>query len=220
MRRPDIQEIFAAASHKRISVNVVPAEVIDQKARSNSSQGVIAYSAPIQTLEFNDWFENYSAAKKTASFLLLLDHIEDPQNFGAIIRSAEAAGVHAIIFPTHRASPVNPTVVKASAGAAFHIPLVTVGSLRQAIIELSEENIAVVGLDVAGTVPHFQYFWTGDVALVVGAEHKGLTKPVRDACSALVKIPMGGKIESLNASAATAIVLFEVVRQRSPSQRE
>lgn len=214
MRRPDIQAISATASHRGIAVNVVPAEVIDQKARTKSSQGVLAYAATIRTHEFNDWFEKYHASKKSAGFLLLLDHIEDPQNFGAIIRSADAAGVQAIIFPTHRAAPINSTVVKASAGAAFHVPLVGVGSLRQAIIELAEENIAVVGLDLTGTVPHYQYFWTGDVALVVGSEHKGLSKPVRDACSALVRIPMSGKIESLNASAATAVVLFEVVRQR------
>lgn len=214
MRRPDIRELQAAAVQKGIPVRIVPDEVIREKTRSPAPQGVLAITAPIQVLEFNDWLEKHKQDKKSADFILLLDHIEDPQNFGAIIRSAEAAGVQAILFPTHRASPVNSTVVKASAGAAFHIPLVAVGSLRQAMLEIQEENIAMVGLDVEGTVSHFQYFWTGDVALVVGSEHKGLSKPIRDACSALVKIPLGGKVESLNASAAAAVVLFEVVRQR------
>ena len=221
LRRPDIRLIKQEADKRGIPVKIVPIEVIDKKSRESrgrSPQGILAIAGSTDPQEFGGWFPKYIGEKREKNFLLLLDHIEDPQNFGAILRSAEAAGVDAVLYPKHRASPVTNTVVKASAGAAFHIPLVQVGSMRQTIIDIREENIAVIGLDIASDMNYSEFDWTGRLCLVVGSEHKGLSKPVRDACATVVKIPMRGKVESLNASAATAIVLFEAVRQRSVIQ--
>ncbi len=152
--------------------------------------------------------------KGEPAFILLLDNIEDPRNFGAIVRTAEAAGVHGIIIPKRRAVPVTETVDKTSTGAVHLLPIAQVGNINDAITKLKKENIWVTGLEASGSVDYKEVEYTGPCALVVGSEGSGLSRITRENCDYLIHIPMKGQITSLNASVAAAIAIYEVVRQR------
>jgi 23S rRNA (guanosine2251-2'-O)-methyltransferase len=156
-----------------------------------------------------------AAAKKEPPFLLILDGLEDPHNFGAILRTAEAAGVHGLVIRKARQVPVTETVVKVSTGAANLVPVARVPNIAEAIRRLQDEGITVFGLEIDGTRLYNQADYRGGVAFVVGSEGAGLARLVKERCSEVVRLPMRGKINSLNASVATGIVLYEVLRQRS-----
>ncbi len=149
------------------------------------------------------------------TLLVALDEIQDPQNFGAVIRSAVAMGARAVVWPEHRSAPLSPATFRASAGAIEHATLCRVSSLPPALEALRERGVAVVGLDMTGPTSIDRVDLTGPVALVVGAEGKGLRKTVKRVCDTLARLPMPGPIGSLNASVAVAIALYECVRQRS-----
>jgi 23S rRNA (guanosine2251-2'-O)-methyltransferase len=155
-----------------------------------------------------------SAARGEPSFLLVLDGIEDPHNFGAILRTAEAAGVHAVIIRKRRQVQVTETVVKVSTGAADAVPLVRVPNIAEAIRALQDEEIRVIGLEIDGKRFYNELDLSGPVALVIGSEGQGLSRLVKERCDEVARLPMRGKINSLNASVATGIVLYEVLRQR------
>jgi len=155
-----------------------------------------------------------SAAKKEAPFYLILDGIEDPHNFGAILRSAEAAGVHGVIIRKRRQVQVTETVLKVSTGAANHVPIARVPNIAEAISWLKEENVVVMGVEIDGKRLYNEADFKNPVALVIGSEGSGLSHLVKKRCDDVVSIPMRGKINSLNASVATGIILFEVTRQR------
>ena len=146
--------------------------------------------------------------------LLLLDELQDPQNVGALIRSADAAGVHGVLLPKRRSCPLNMVVSKVSAGAVNYVPVVQIGNISQTLQELKKKGFWVAGADMAGQDLYFEADLTGPLVLVVGAEGKGLGRLVKENCDILVKIPMYGGVNSLNASAAGAILLYEAVRQR------
>jgi 23S rRNA (guanosine2251-2'-O)-methyltransferase len=157
----------------------------------------------------------FAADQHEPPFLLVLDGLEDPHNFGAILRTAEAAGVHGIVIRKNRQVPVTETVIKVSTGAADLVPVARVPNIAEAIRRLQDEALTVIGLEIDGKRLYNQADYTGGVAFVVGSEGSGLSRLVKERCSEIVRLPMRGKINSLNASVATGIVLYEALRQRS-----
>jgi 23S rRNA (guanosine2251-2'-O)-methyltransferase len=155
-----------------------------------------------------------AAAKNEPPFLLILDGIEDPHNFGAILRTAEAAGVHGVVFRKRRQVQINETVIKVSTGTAKAVPVVRVPNIAEAISALKDKEIDVIGVEIDGNRVYNEADLKKPVAFVVGSEGAGLARLVKERCSQVVRIPMRGKINSLNASVATGIILFEVLRQR------
>lgn len=155
-----------------------------------------------------------AAAKNETPFILILDGIEDPHNFGAILRSAEAAGVHGVVIRKNRQVQVTETVVKVSTGASNIVPIARVTNIAEAIRQLQSNGIVVKGVEIDGTRVYNEVNYRVPAAFVVGSEGRGLSRLVKERCDEIVRIPMQGKINSLNASVATGIILFEVLRQR------
>lgn len=177
-----------------------------------ANQGVIAFGPPFAyvTLE-----EVLGAAREGPALFVVLDHITDPHNAGAIIRTAECAGANGVIMPERRAAGVNATVRKAAAGAAAHIPIARVPNIAEAVRRLKKANIWVAGADLGpGSVDFAQADLSRDLALVIGAEGAGLSQLVKRECDYLVRVPMLGQVASLNASVAAGVLLYEAVRQR------
>ena len=156
-----------------------------------------------------------AAAKNEPPFILILDGIEDPHNFGAILRTAEAAGVHGVVIRKARQVQVTETVMNVSTGAAENVAIARVPNIAEAISSLKEENIVVIGVEIDGKRVYNEPDFKNPVALVVGSEGAGLARLVKERCDELVRIPMRGKINSLNVSVATGVALYEVLRQRS-----
>ncbi len=209
-----IGEIIALAIESGVTIEYVKIEKLNQLAEGLRHQGVAAMVAPVR---FYDLDEVLAAAqaKGEEPFLVLLDELQDPQNVGAIIRTADAAGVHGVLMPKRRSCPLNAVVAKVSAGAVEYVPVVSIGNIAQTIEELKKKGLWVIGADMDGEVDYFSGNLKGPIVLVIGAEGKGLGRLVREKCDLLVKIPMRGGVSSLNASAAGAILLFEIVRQRA-----
>lgn len=209
-----IGEIIALAIESGVPIEYVKIEKLNQLAAGLRHQGVAAMVAPVR---FYDLDEVLAAAqaKDEDPFLVLLDELQDPQNVGAIIRTADAAGVHGVLMPKRRSCPLNAVVAKVSAGAVEYVPVVSIGNIAQTIEELKKKGLWVIGADMDGEVDYFSGNLKGPIVLVIGAEGKGLGRLVREKCDLLVKIPMRGGVSSLNASAAGAILLFEIVRQRA-----
>jgi 23S rRNA (guanosine2251-2'-O)-methyltransferase len=177
------------------------------------TQGVIAFAPQKKAAELEDILEGIKQRGETG-FVLILDQIEDPQNLGALIRTAECAGAHGVILPRHHAAPINETVIKASAGATEHIPVAEVTNIVAAIEDLKQAGFWVVGLAGDGEKVYSQVDYTVPIAFVVGSEGRGIRRLVKEHCDHLIRIPLYGKVESLNASVAGALGMFEVVRQR------
>lgn len=204
-------EIIKMAKEKGIRIDFVSREVLDKKT-SNRHQGFLCEVTDFKYAEVEDIL-NKAKQKCEDPFILLLDGIEDPHNFGALIRTAECAGVHGIIIPEHRATPVNDTVVKTSAGATSNMLIARVGNLNNTIDILKKGNIWVYCLEVGGqelTSTNLK----GAIALVVGSEGNGVSRLTKEKCDDVVSIKLKGSINSLNASVAGAIAMYEVVRQR------
>src|SRR5581483_5210410 len=209
-----LDQIESHAKARGIPINLETRHRMDTLAGNDNHQGVIAVAENYQYADLQDLLD-IAQKKNQPAFILLLDEIEDPQNLGAILRSADAAGVHGVVIPKHRAAEVNATVIKASAGAAEHVNTVKITNMNEAIRKLKEANIWVVGTDGEAEKNFYEYDYRQPVALIIGNEGNGLRRLVKENCDELVKIPMAGKMSSLNASVAAAIVMFEVTRQRS-----
>jgi len=181
---------------------------LDRMAQGQVHQGVIALSAEVPYSDFEALF------KPSAPLVVVLDGVEDPQNLGAVIRTAEACGASGVLVPDRHSAPLSPTVAKASAGASAYVPIVRVKNLASSIEELKRRGLWIIGIDVGGTQNWTSFDYRGPVALVFGGEHRGLRRLVREHCDVLVRLPMLGKIASLNVSVAAGVVLYEVVRQR------
>ncbi|MCL2111159.1 MAG: 23S rRNA (guanosine(2251)-2'-O)-methyltransferase RlmB [Clostridiales bacterium] len=208
------KKLFSLAKRARIPVQIVPKFVLDKESGGGAHQGVAAIVADYQYSDIDAIFAE-AAKRGEPPFIVVLDGIEDPQNLGAIIRSAEGAGVHGVLIPKHRAASVNATVMKTSAGAAAHIKVAKVPGIKAALDELKEKGLWIYGLDMGGA-SYREIDFSGGLCLVVGSEGQGMSRLVRETCDFLVSIPMRGSIGSLNASAASAIVMFEVsVKWRS-----
>jgi 23S rRNA (guanosine2251-2'-O)-methyltransferase len=196
-----------ARDHGAVVERLARAE-LDRIARGMRHQGTIAFAPDLAILSLDE------VSLEGNALVVALDEVQDPQNFGAVIRSAVAMGATAIVWPEHRSAPLSPATFRASAGAVEHATLCRVTSLPAALATLRSRGVATVGLDMGGQATIDRANLGGPVALVVGAEGKGLRKTVKHACDTLARLPMPGPIDSLNASAAVAIALYEAVRQR------
>ena len=158
-------------------------------------------------------FQN-AKRRKEEPFIILLNGIEDPHNFGAILRSAEGAGAHGIIIPKRRTAPIGATVAKTSAGALYHIPIARVANISQTVIKLKEKGVWIVGSDSSSDKMYYDVDFTLPIAIILGNEGKGIQDIVRKKCDFIVKIPMIGNVQSLNASVSGGVLFYEVIRQR------
>lgn len=211
-------KILAAAKTAGIPVETVRAERLNAFAPGIRHQGVAALAAPIAFHSLEEVLETIRR-KGEAPFLLLLDELQDPQNVGALIRSADAAGVHGVLLPKRHSCPLNMAVARVSAGAVNYVPVVQIGNISQTLKDLKKAGFWVAGADMNGEALYFEADLTGPMVLVVGAEGKGIGRLVREQCDILVRLPMQGGVNSLNASAAGAVLLYEVVRQRLLGRR-
>lgn len=207
-----INKIIGMAKDKNIVIQQVDKKKLDSISQGNAHQGVAALVTGFEYSTIEDIL-NKARARNEKPFILVLDGIEDTHNLGAIIRTAECAGVHGIIIPKRRSAMVNQTVYKASAGAVEHMLIANVVNITNAIEELKENGLWVYGADMNGDDYHFNTSMTGAIVLVIGNEGKGISRLVKEKCDVLVKIPMVGQISSLNASAAASILIYEVLRQ-------
>lgn len=206
-------KILAQAKEKGIPVMKVEKAALDRIAPGQAHQGVAAYISPYEYAELDDIFAKADAAGEEP-FIIILDNLEDPHNLGAIMRTAECAGAHGIIIPKRRACGLTDVVAKASAGAIEYMPCVKVTNIAQTIEELKEKGIWVAACDMDGQ-EYYKADLTGKLAVVVGSEGFGISKLVREKCDFVVSMPMLGKITSLNASNAAAVIIYEVRKQRS-----
>ena len=207
-----VRTIVREAKKHDTILNFVSKERLDQLSETGKHQGVIAVAAAYHYAEVEDLLER-AAQKGEPPFLILLDNIEDPHNLGAIIRTANLAGAHGVIIPKRRAAGLTPTVAKASAGAINYTPVAKVTNLSNTIKELKEAGMWFVCADMGGT-DMYDLNLTGPIGLVIGNEGSGVSKLVREHCDYIASIPMKGDIDSLNASVATGVLAYEIVRQR------
>lgn len=209
-----IKAIIAKASDQRIITSEVDKRKLDELSEGLPHQGVVAYVSDYKYYEVDEIIE-YARSKNESIRLIILDEIEDPHNTGAIIRTAETAGFHGVIIPKRRSSGITPTVHKASAGATTYMKVAKVTNIAETINRLKEENIWVYGADGEADTLYTQADLKGNVCLVIGNEGKGITRLVKERCDQLIKLPMFGRIESLNASNAAAVLIYEVIRQNA-----
>lgn len=208
-----IREILALARERRLVVQEVERKRLDELAGSRAHQGVLALVAAKSYVEVEDLLAG-ARVKGEPPFLLVLDALEDPQNFGSILRTAEGAGVHGVIIPRRRSVGLTAAVGKASAGAMEYVPVARVTNVTQTLDFLKKNGIWVAGADLAGERLYYEADLNGPLALVIGGEGRGLGPLVRSRCDLLVRIPMFGRVSSLNAGVAAALMIYEVVRQR------
>ena len=214
-----VLKILAIAKEKRIAVSYADKAKLDKISSSHSHQGVIAYAAAKEYVSVEDIL-NIARSRGEAPFVVICDDITDPHNLGSIIRSANAAGVHGVIISKHNSVGLSATVAKTSAGAVEFTPVAKVSSIAQTIEKLKKENIWVVAADMDGENTIHTHDFSGAVAIVVGNEGKGISHLVKERCEFTVRIPMLGKISSLNASVAGALMIYEVVRYREAKKQE
>ena len=207
---PRVQEIIDLARRASIPVRFEPRAALDRLAGTSAHQGVVAMGAAQRYADLD--------GVATCEMLVVLDGVEDPHNLGAIIRTAHAAGAGAVVIPERRAVGVTDVVAKAAAGALEHLPVVRVTNINRALEELKQRGFWIYGLDERGTVTYDRVEYASPAAVVLGGEGKGLHEQVRKHCDALVRIPVAGKIASLNVSVAAGIVLFEWKRRRTARQ--
>ena len=212
-RHGSINKILAIAKERKIIVVEKDKRQMDEMAQEENYQGVIAIVPPFEYSEIDDIL-NTAKERGEDPFVLILDGIEDPHNLGSIIRTAETAGVHGIIIPKRRAASVNSTVNKTSAGAVEYMKIARVTNITDAIEELKNAGLWICGTAVDTDKYYYNQDLTGPLGIVIGNEGKGISEKVKKNCDFLVKIPMKGNIESLNAAVSTGIVVYESVKQR------
>lgn len=212
-----IKMIMAKAKDKNIIIQEVDKFKLDFMADGNAHQGVAALVTGFEYSSVDDILTRAKGLNQNP-FIVILDGIEDTHNLGAIIRTAECAGVHGVIIPKRRAARVNQTVYKASAGAVEHMLIADVTNIANTIKDLKKKGLWIYGADVEGDDYHFNTKLEGPIALVIGNESKGISKLVKENCDIILRIPMYGKISSLNASTSAAILIYEVVRQNYEKQ--
>jgi len=208
-----INKILGIAKERKIIVVEKDKKQMDEMAQEENYQGVIAIVPPFEYVEIEDIL-NTAKERGEEPFILILDGIEDPHNLGSIIRTAETAGVHGIIIPKRRAASVNSTVNKTSAGAVEHMKIARVTNISDTIEELKQAGLWICGTDISAEKYYYNQDLTGPLGIVIGNEGKGISEKVKKNCDFNVKIPMKGKITSLNAAVSTGIIVYEAVKQR------
>jgi 23S rRNA (guanosine2251-2'-O)-methyltransferase len=217
-RHSIIGEILHECRKQGMLVEHVDPRVIQKLSPTGRHQGVLALVAAKEYASLDDLLA-VSKKRNEPALLVILDGIQDPQNLGAIVRTADAAGVHGVIIPERRAVGLTAAVARASAGALEHVPVARVTNITQTMRLLGERGIWTVGIDPAGKKDYTQVDYRQPSALVIGAEGKGVSHLVRERCDLLASIPMKGRVESLNASVAAALVMYEALRQREATSR-
>ena len=209
-----VSELIKLARDRKIKISFLPREAISRISGTLHHQGIIARVSEFEYKEVAQVL-NYAKEKGERLLIIILDHIEDPQNLGGIIRTANALGAHGVIIPKDRAAGVMPSVIKASAGATSFVLIARVVNLVMTIRDLKKKGIWIVGADPSASKTIFEEDLGGfDLAIVIGSEGKGLGRLVKGECDFLVSIPNIGEVSSLNASVAAGIMIYEIVRQR------
>jgi 23S rRNA (guanosine2251-2'-O)-methyltransferase len=211
-----IADIIHLAQIKGIPIEYVERQAIDRQSETGANQGVIAFTMSKEYIDLDELL-NISKEKNEPPLYIILDGIEDPHNLGAILRTAEASGIHGVIVREKRAVGLTPTVEKASAGAVEYIPISRVINISQTIEYLKKNNLWIVGIDQAGRTYYDDIDYKIPTAIVIGGEGKGLSDLVQKHCDFLASIPMKGKITSLNASVAAGVIMYEALKQRTKS---
>jgi len=206
-------DIKSLAEQHGVQVIEAGKQQFRELANDVTTQGVVAV---VPTKEYVDLDDILTIARERneQAFILILDEVEDPHNLGALVRTAECAGVHGVVIPRHHAASVSTGAVKASAGATEHMPMAEVTNIAASLQQLKGDGLWVVGLDMGGEKLYTQVDYTTPIAIVVGNEGRGIRRLVRETCDHLIKIPLYGKLASLNASVAGALVMYEVAKQR------
>jgi len=215
-RNSRLNELLDLARNQKIAVRHAPRAKLDREAGTNSHQGVIARVSAARYVDAEELLTSVELKiqSEQSPLIVLLDGVEDPRNFGAILRTADCAGVQAVFVPERRAVGLTDTVAKAAAGALEHVPVARVTNLVRLIEQLKERKVWIVGTDAAGPSNYTEWDWTQPTAVVFGGEGSGLHRLVRERCDMLVRIPLQGHLESLNVSVAVGVVLFEALRWR------
>ena len=213
-RHGSINKIIAMAKENKVVVTEVEKSKLDFMSKTKNHQGVIAVVPPFNYCEVEDIID-FAREKQEDVFMLILDGIEDPHNLGSIIRTAETAGVHGIVIPKRRSVTVNSTVSKVSAGAVEHMKIARVNNITDTIRKLKEEGLWIIGTDGDAKTLYYNQDLKGDIAIVIGSEGFGMSRLVKENIDIAVKIPMNGKITSLNASVSAGIIMYEAVKQRN-----
>lgn len=210
---PDVAELRGLLMGRGVPFRTLEREELDELCEGGNHQGVAVRTGGFPYISIEQVI--HDVKEKPDALVLILDHVEDPQNVGSILRTADAAGVTAVVLPEDRAAGVTPAAVRASAGAAEHMRVAKVVNLVRAMRELKECGVWITGLDFGPDAKNYTSLdFKGRVALVVGSEGKGLSRLVRETCDFIACLPMKGRVESLNAGVAGAIALYEIVRQR------
>ncbi|HBU92529.1 23S rRNA (guanosine(2251)-2'-O)-methyltransferase RlmB [Bacillus pumilus] len=208
------QQVIELAKKQNITIQYVPRKKLDQMV-TGQHQGIVAQVAAYEYAELDDLYQ-IAEQRNEQPFFLILDEIEDPHNLGSIMRTADAVGAHGIVIPKRRAVGLTTTVAKASTGAIEHIPVAKVTNLSRALDEMKERGIWVAGTDTSAKQDYRQFDGTMPLALVIGSEGKGIGRLIKEKCDFLIKLPMAGKVTSLNASVAASLLMYEVYRKRYP----
>jgi 23S rRNA (guanosine2251-2'-O)-methyltransferase len=211
--RGALAEVLAEAKEQHLPLQRLPREALDRLCGTSHHQGVAALTTTFDYVEVEDILAE-ARARGEEPFVLVLDSVQDPQNLGSLMRTAEAAGAHGVVIPKHRAAGLTAAVAKASAGAIEHLKAAQVTNLARTLEELKEAGLWVAGVDMAGELAYDRADLAVPLALVVGSEGQGLHRLVREKCDFTVRLPMRGKVASLNAAVSGSIVLYEAMRQR------
>lgn len=217
IQHSQVATILDLASKNRIPVTEVPGNKLYDLVGGVNDQGIVASISHAEYQEFEEWLDYFEPDSNSA--VLLLDEIEDPHNFGAILRTAAAAGISAVIVPKHRQAPVNAAVFKTSAGTAGRIPIVRAVNLNQAILTLKEHSFWIAGLDQDSDTMVWDQTYDVPMAFVIGNEGRGMRKKTGEHCDFLLSLPMENNVESLNASVSAALVCYEWKRQKVQSKK-
>ncbi len=213
-----VKEVISLAKEQGIVIQFVERSKIEGIAGGLRHQGVLAYVAPVAYSDLETILQA-AETKGEAPFLLLLDELEDPHNLGALLRTADATGVHGVLIPKRRSVPLTATVAKTSAGAVEYVPVARIGNIAQTLRKLKDKGFWVAGADMDGSQNYYEADLTGPLVLVVGSEGHGMSRLTKEQCDFIVKMPMVGKINSLNASVAGSILMYESMRQRLHKNR-
>lgn len=214
LNQQTVQALKKAMKKSTIPLESAPMNVLNRLTKERH-QGIVAYVEGYKYYHLDDLFQR-AEKRNEEPFFIILDELEDPHNLGSVLRTADATGAHGVIIPKHRAVGLTATVARVSVGAIEHIPVARVTNIARTIEELKERHVWVVGTDEAGTEDYRELDGNIPIALVIGNEGKGITRIVKEKCDWTVRLPMAGKVSSLNASVACGLLLYEVYRKRHP----